>query len=346
MSTAILYDHVEQKCTKEQIVELLRAIKGRSDAANRACAVVGTKADNVRSLRIAVEERFAEIDEVLELLRRNEETGHQHILLLRPATELEGKAVPMQEEEVFNRLFDGGKPAFPRFEYPSSGFVWVDFRPVRAAEGDWIAKAYGRELYQTVAETITEDLGNGRVQETKVYESREVSAILVVRWRANLGILELRIDVSGVQNSQTVPDRRAALWRLLEPAMTRDNFIGLDVSGLMRNLVFARQDEANQAAYSISRIELMDSRSGSIRVFPFQSEQLDNEPGRAAALRVMEEADFQPSLVRVDWKLTDDPKDVVSTVLEKTENGPELRILRKLTAEMYENVFAQLQSRL
>ena len=103
--------------------------------------------------------------------------------------------------------------------------------------------------------------------------------------------------------------------------------------------------------YSVSRVELTDSRSGQVRVVPFQSEDFDNHPGRTTALEAMKHAGFTPSLVRVDWKpaLPESPeamKAPISTVLEKTENGPELRILKRVPSEVYEYVFSQIRSRL
>ena len=40
-------------------------------------------------------------------------------------------------------LFEGDQsPDFPHFEYPGSGYKWVDFRELSSQ--DWVAKAYGQ----------------------------------------------------------------------------------------------------------------------------------------------------------------------------------------------------------
>lgn len=345
MSQAV-FEHVAEKCNLEPIKELLRAIKSRSAQANQAIVLGTKKEEAIEGLRQAVAGNHARIDEVYEMLRRSEETGHQHILLLRPAVELDAPK-SMDAKTVADALFSV-ETRFPRFEYPSSGYAWSDFR--MSANG-WTAKAYGRELYKVSLGTTIEDLGDGRVQEIREYKFQEIKTVLVARWSGTDNILELRIDSSGLQSKETISERREAFWRLFEPAFGRNNFVGVDVDPLFRNLVFGRNEKENQSTFSLSRIELTDPRSGQIRVLPFDSEEFDNDPGRTNALDVMEAANFLPSLARIDWKpdaegAPGSMKESLATVLEKTENGPELRVLKRVPSEVYEYVFSQLRSRL
>lgn len=345
-----LFEHIEQKCNLEPIKELLRAIKGRNPKANQDVVLGATKAEAVRNLQQAVALGHAQPSEVHDLLRRSEEAGHQHVLLLCPAPDPDGPD-NMDGEAVFAKLFNSIPPGFfPRFEYPSNGYAWSDFR-YNAGSGSWLAKAYGREVVKASVGLTTEDLGDGRIQEIREYEYRDVKTLLVAKWNAEPNILEMRIDVSGIQNNQTLPDRRNAFWKLFESAFGRNNFVGLDIDQLLHTLVFDREKPENQQAYTISRVELTDPRSGLIRVLPFQSEEFDKDEGRKKALSAMESSNFRPSSVRIDWKPVTDifpsvMKDPLATIVEKTENGPEVRILKKVPSEVYDYVFGELRKRL
>lgn len=170
--------------------------------------------------------------------------------------------------------------------------------------------------------------------------------ILVARWRAAMQILELRSDITESQSKDSLKNRRAALWDLLNPAFGRMNFLGVDVDELLRSLTYDRAKKENREAYSVRRLELLDPRSGTIKMYPFDAEDLDNEPGRVEALEAMRKAGFVPLSVRVHWKIGDAEKDWVQTVLEKTDDGPELRILKKTPVDTYENVFSRITHRL
>ncbi len=239
---------------------------------------------------------------------------------------------------------------FPRYEYPTKGYLWADFRI--SPNGDWLAKAYGLETYrQSQGLVSTEEMGDGSIQEIRQYTYKEVKATLIAHWRASAKILELRIDIGGIPNEKAIDERRNELWTLLKPAFGQADLIGLDIDKLLNNIIFERHTPENKQRYSISRVELTDPRSGLIRVIPNQAEELDKDPGRKASLAEMQKNSFLPSLVRVDWKngVEDCPPcmtESVSVVLEKTENGPELRILKRITNATYEYIFNQLRRRL
>ena len=122
-----LYEHVKEKCNLEPIKDLLRSIKARNENANATISLQTTKKEAVGNLKLSVDSGYADVNEVLELLRRSEETGHQHVLILSPATELD-QPQSMRAEDVSNALFgDPVEGRWPRFEYPSSGYAWCDF---------------------------------------------------------------------------------------------------------------------------------------------------------------------------------------------------------------------------
>jgi hypothetical protein len=349
-----LYAQVSVQCTAEAIKGLLRDIQELSSAAKTEIHISGTKEELLSNLQLAVNRGYATTDQVKALLWDSEEVGKQHVLLLQPAPaglasgsvdirDINAVAVALFGEVPFTELF-------PRYEYPSSGYGWSDFRRV---DGGWLAKAYGREIYrQSEGVVDTEDLGNGVIQEVRQYKWKEVKATLVANWRsAHPGILEIRIDISGMQNKQAVDERREAIWTLLRPAIDRSNLIGLDIDGLLTSIIEQRSAAANAAAYSIGRVELMDPRSGQVRVIPKGSDAFDNDPGRSESLKAMLENGFKPSLVRVDWKpgIEGCPKsmtETVAVVIEKTSNGPELRILKRINGETYGYIFDQLRRRL
>lgn len=347
-----LYQQIEQHCNAEPIRDLLREIKDRSDAAKRDVLVSGTKGECISQLRRAVESNHAQQSEVIDLLRKTEETGQQHVLLLSPAPSTLAETPTLQRRDVESSLFSGGDTlsTFPRFEYPTSGYIWSDFR---SGNGDgWLAKAYGLERYKaSLGLARIEEGEDGRIEEVRQYEYRETKNVLIANWRSTANILELRIDSQGIQTSKTLDERRAAMWQLLKPAVGREDLVGVDVDQLLANLVFERKSESNRRLYLVSKVELTDPRSGLIRFLTFNSEEFDQEPGREQALEAMQKANFSPSLVRLEWKADadgapDSMKENLAVVLEKTPNGPELRIHKRITSEVYEYVFNQLRNRL
>jgi hypothetical protein len=350
-----LYRQLDQQCNAEPIKDLLRDIKNRSVKANSDIQLGGRKEEIIRSLKQAVSLGHASTSEVQQLLWNAEETGHQHVLLMTPAADELGTAPQsMDGTDIAAALFGEMKleSMFPSFDYPEKGYKWVDFRVDEGGmKGDWLAKAYGLELVRvSVGQVTMEEIGDGRIQEIREYSYRETRTVLIARWRSNDKILELRIDSTGLQNQQTLPERREEIWRLLAPAFSAEQFIGIDIDKLLSDLVFKRSDAANANSYAISRVELTDPRSGQIKVLPYQSEEFDKDPGRTKTLAGMQRH-FTPSSVRVDWKETADGapksmKEAVPVVLAKTENGPELRILKKLPREVYEYVIGQLRRRL
>lgn len=340
--------------TSTAIRELLRDVKKRGKQQADEINVSGTKEEMIRNLREAVKLRYAELGEVQQLLWDVEEVGKQHVLLLRPAPEglSQPKVRLSNGTEVAVALFDDTPidQLFPRYEYPSSGFLWSDFR--LQSNGGWLGKAYGRETYrQSQGIVSTEELDDGTIQEIRQYVWKEVRSTLIAHWRSDVEILELRIDISNLQTEKTVDERRDELWTLLQPAFSPADVVGVDVDGLLNKIIFERDKPENQDRYSISRVELTDPRSGLIRVIPKAKDSLDNDPGRRASLEAMHKNNFEPSLVRIEWKsgLTGCPAcmtEPVSVVLEKTSNGPELRILKRITNATYEYIFGQLRSRL
>ncbi len=351
-----VYNQVNEQCTSESIKSLLRNIQDRSAKAKSEIHISGTKDDLIRNLGIAVDNRYATLAEINQLLWDSEEVGKQHILLLRPAPE--DLASPSHKvdiatgSQVATALFGDSSLSeiFPRYGYPSRGYVWSDFRLME--NGGWLGKAYGREVYrQSQGIVSTEEVGDGVIQEIRQYSWKEVKTTLVANWRPSPGILELRIDISNLQTEKTIDERRNELWTLLKPAFDKSDLIGVDIDGLLERIIFDRETPSNRARYSISRVELTDPRSGQIRVIPKSSESLDHDPGRKASLEAMKKNNFRPSLVRVEWKcdLPDCPKEMtepVSVVIEKTSNGPELRILKRINSATYEYIFNQLRSRL
>jgi hypothetical protein len=349
-----IYPQISEQCTAEAIRALLRDIQSRSTSAASQIRVSGTKEELIHYLRESVERQFAKAEEVERLLRDSEEVGKQHILLLSPAppnlSPVLNNTNIENGEEVARALFGKSwRNQFPRYEYPSHGYVWADFRV--DSGGEWLGKAYGREVFrQSQGLVSTEDLGGGVLQEVRQYSLKEVKSVLVAKWRPGPRVLELRIDLSNLQTEKTIDERRQELWTLLGPAFSSTEFFGMQVDGLLNSLIFDREKPENQQRYAISRVELTDPRSGLIRVIPKSSEDLDHDAGRRASLEAMRKAQFQPSLARVEFKngvpgCPPTMTDPVSVVVEKTSNGPELRILKRITSEIYEYIFDQLRRR-
>jgi hypothetical protein len=125
----------------------------------------------------------------------------------------------------------------------------------------------------------------------------------------------------------------------------------VDIEGLLHNVIFERAKPENQERFTISRVELTDPRSGQIVVITKSSDAIDNDPGRKASLEAMQKNAFRPSLARIEWqperpgcpRIMTEP---VPVVVEKTSNGPEIRILKRLTTATYEYIFDQLRRRL
>ena len=348
-----VYNQLNEQSTSDAIRGLLRDVQDRSAKAKSEIRCSGTKDELIRNVRLAVQRNYATEEEVHQLLWDSEEVGRQHVLLLCPAPAgLTSHPANLDGKVVAQSLFDDTPidDLFPRYDYPSLGYAWSDFR--LQPEGGWLGKAYGREVYrQSQGLVSTEELEGGVIQEIRQYSWKEVKTTLVVNWRPRPRILELRVDISNLQNEKTIDERREQLWTLLQPAFDRADLIGLNIDNLLNNIIFNRDTQENQERYTISRVELTDTRSGQIRVIPKSSDALDNDPGRRASLDAMRQNAFVPSLVRVEWKcgLQDCPRvmtEPVSVVIEKTPNGPELRILKQITNGTYEYIFNQLRGRL
>ena len=334
------------------VQELLREIQLRGDDAKQEVNVSGSKEEQIENLRQAVSSGHATLREVQELLWAVEEFGRQHILLLTPApTQMSKTLVDVSNaKEVGSTIHDGLVIAdhFPRYEYPTSGYIWSDFRVDSVG---WTAKAYGREVYRQSHGVIGhEENDDGTFHEIRQYSMKETNVTLVARWREMRKILELRIDVSGLQNEKAVETRRQELWKLLSPAFRKSDFLGVSVDQLLKNLIFERSKSENSGRYSMHRVELVDPSSGQVRVIPANAEPFDAEEGRTASLDVMRENSYVPSSVRLKWHAGQPGcppcmKDSVSVVVEKTKHGPEIRILKKVSEATYEYIFNQLQIR-
>lgn len=333
--------------------EFLREVQFRNPRAKSEIHVSGNKDELIRNLSRAVGMGFASLDDVHQLLWDLEEAGKQHILWLKPAPDelASPHAAIGNPQAVAAALFDRPfEQLFPRYEYPTRGFVWSDFRI--SENGGWLAKAYGREVYrQRQGDVILEEFDDGTFEERRRYQLKEVKSTLVASWRPVPGILELRIDITNLQTDKTIDERRSELWTLLAPAFTEQDVIGVDIDGLLNNVIFEREKPENQERFLITRVELIDPRSGQIRVIPKSSDAIDSDPGRKASLEAMHRHDFEPSLARVEWKheLPGCPGSMmesVPVVVEKTANGPEIRILKRLTTATYEYIFDQLRRRL
>jgi hypothetical protein len=328
--------------------DFLRNVQGRPSTPKNEIVISVNKDELFHNLKRAVSLGLASFQEVNELLWDLEEVGRQHILLLVPD---EGKQpIIANGNDVAVSLFDEAdlSAMFPRFEYASQGYVWADFR--LTPNGGWLAKAYGREIYrQSQGLVSTEEMADGTIQEIRQYVMKEVRTTLVAKWRPVVNVLEIRIDISNLQNEKTPDFRREQLWQLLKPAFQQTDLVGMNIDKLLSNLIFEREKPENVSRYSISRVELTDPRSGLIRVIPNGSEELDKDPGRRDSLDAMQRNGFLPSLVRVDWKVGEDsPKSMnepISVVVEKTGNGPEIRILKRISNDSYEYIFDQLRSR-
>jgi hypothetical protein len=328
--------------------DFLRTVQGRSPQAKSEIQVSVNKDELIRNLHRSVALGFAKLSEVNQLLWDLEEIGRQHILLLVPEPD---KLHLMEGSLVAEALFDEVDltALFPRYEYATQGYLWADFR--HEPNGGWLGKAYGREIYrQSQGLVSTEEMEDGTIQEIRQYALKEFKTTLVAKWRPSAKILEIRIDISNLQSEKTPDFRRDEMWQLLKPAFQKSDLVGLDIDKLLTKLISDREQPENSSSYSISRLELTDPRSGLIRVIPNQMEEIDKDPGRKESLEAMMRNGFQPSLVRLDWKVAENcPKNMtepISVVIEKTGNGPEIRFLKRISNDSYEYIFDQLRSRL
>jgi hypothetical protein len=329
------------------IRNFLREVQKRNEKARKEISVSGNKPELVVALRRAVALNFATFKEVGDLLSEIEESGHQRIRYFTPA---KGHLNSFQAEEVAERLFDEVSISilFPIYDFPIDGYQWVDFR--KLGNGDWLAKMYGRENLRRRVGEITKTIEDGIEVEIRRYKAKSTKLILIAKWRKSLKVLEIRIDVQGSKREEVYNRRANSILNSISRAIPGEARLHWNIDPILENILVNRQHENCKNVYSISRVDLLDPSTGSTRIYPEADGDFDSSEGRTKALAQQLSHGFKPTLIKIKWEcgLEECPKCMtkpVNVVLEKTQQGPELRIQGRVTKQTYEYIFNQLRSR-
>src|SRR5688572_13510784 len=79
-----VYTAIAERCTAEQIRDLLRVYKDINKETKKEVHVTGAKDDILANLKRAVSKQIIPRDAPILLLREAEENGHQHIFYFKP----------------------------------------------------------------------------------------------------------------------------------------------------------------------------------------------------------------------------------------------------------------------
>lgn len=254
-----LFELIEQYCTADQIQDLLRERK----KLNSEVRIGSTKSESIENLRQAVDNNAINVGSAYNLLRDSEENGRQHVFYYKPRTK-RASAMARKGDTIAEALYGPDwrhKSEFPRYDLVPDKYVWTNFRgkndeAVPGKPHDWIAKIYGLELrWVHVDDEISTE--QGRQMKRKVYVQVSERVVCLARW-SNPDLLEIRVARS--PSRQLIGDRLKTAWKMLEPALDREDFEEWDL--LPARVRILREFLDYQHQYALGDTGLVDSEHG------------------------------------------------------------------------------------
>jgi len=335
-----LYELVDEHCNAEQVRDLLREFKDRSDESKEEIRLTGNKPDLIENLRRAVSLDLVPRDRAVQLLRDSEENGHQHILYYRAKRGM-AAAIRNYESIVEELIGEEWDESYPMFTFIPDKFQWVDFRrDVHGKPRDWIFKAYGQESYFKHTDTKHPS----ETRRIEIFDAEITRATCLVRWN-DPDLLEIRIDSRGLRGRGHLVEREAKIWKLLEPALTKEQFAPWDLSPVQTYVALHRNDGDG---FSIrGDLKLVDREDGVIIVkCQTDEESIDDLLSRKIAVDGLLADGAAGHGIRVEWSMPpENPQD--KTWLLSTKCGAnfdhELIIGAKVSASAVDYVTNRLR---
>tara|TARA_A100001391_G_scaffold154910_1_gene112709 strand:- start:651 stop:1760 length:1110 start_codon:yes stop_codon:yes gene_type:complete len=306
-----VYGQLDLQCNAEDISDLLEKIQGRSTEAGKALRRSGSKHEVLLNLKHAVDSRYAEFSEVVDLLQKGEESGNQSIFLFEPRNAAI-KARLRSGSVIAERLFgeDWGDDFFPIFERPTKGIKWVDCRlGLSGKPRDWLLKAYGHDQRQeTTDNKFGEKVGDGLFQDRRLYRVRDINTVMVVRWR-DPRYLEIRIDKSLSRNFNDTLARMATVTALLRPAVdVTTELVELSmraqVTAMTRDRhVLGSEKSGKNRVYRLGRMTVLDgAKVGVVEFRPgSDDDNIDDDDAMAASLDKLLDGGGMSDRTPIEW---------------------------------------------
>jgi hypothetical protein len=241
---------IEQHCTIDQVQELLRRVKQRSEKRDARVKITAqVKNDLVfNNLSEALRTGAVARDEVFNLLRSAEENGNQHIFYFRAKTKATQEK--MRLDAVGNKLLGAGwktSSIVPNARAIEGEYHISDLRGL-AKSSDWLLKIYGLSRVQRH--------GPIRVIDGERYLrifDETIRVVLVARWNSP-NLLEFRIPRD--ESRRRIADWLAVLWKQISAHVQQAEFEPWNLDTARRNLI-EREDE-NESVYSARDTKLWD----------------------------------------------------------------------------------------
>ena len=326
---------VKLVCTKEQVQGLLRQAK---DIGEKPVRVSGNFDAVALHLRDAIQTEVVTKQSVYELVGEAEENGNQHIFYFKPKSDRTLETcndVERVAASILGAEWQSDR-RFPRYFINPSGEEWADFRTTRMDESgksDWVAKLYSGTIRQKLIDTRKE--GPNRI--AKIYEETPSREVFMARWH-HFGLLELRVPLEKTHKLLIGSVQR--LWRVIEPAISSEDFEPFDLMGACRRII--DQDDDHKDLYRLGDAHFLDQTGGLTRITPRSGDHhLKQDRARREAVKLFEEC----RLLVVVWFLTDKDhgtKDELRSVIGKFRQN-EVTMISKTTARAVMHVTHQLR---
>ncbi|MEM9883399.1 MAG: hypothetical protein AAF800_10815 [Planctomycetota bacterium] len=230
-----LFTLIEDVCQKPQIKDVLRRAK---DSGDKQARVSGNLPELVSHLRDAYTRNTVTLDQLRRLLGRAEENGNQYIYYYRLREESRSN---LSFARAGERAFGDGwedKQQFPDLKLRPGSLDISDFREETSADGEsdgWTLK-FARSRRTRINSERSEKVDGQQITVTieTTYEDRRV--VLVVRWRARLNILEVRVSNKATEARKEITDCREDVWSWLERIVRRREFTDFDLRPAMKKI--------------------------------------------------------------------------------------------------------------
>ncbi|TWT73299.1 hypothetical protein [Allorhodopirellula solitaria] len=351
-----VYRQLDLQCNARDISDLLEKIQERSTDARKALRRSGSKRDVILNLKHAIDSRYAEFSEVVDLLQKGEESGHQSIFLFKARTEAVRTRL-RSGSEIAERLFgeDWGDDFFPLFERPIKGMQWVDCRLGLAGKPrDWLLKAYGHDQREeTTDNKFGERLGDGLFQDRRLYRVRDINTVMVVRWR-DPEYLEIRVDKSLARNFSDTLARLGTVAELLRPAVdVKSELVKLSMRARVTALARDRREfgsgkSGKSRVYRLGRMTVLDGvLEGAVEFRPgSDDDSIDEDHAMAASLDALLEQGGMSDRTPIEWLAPE--KSIERYVpLRTVVEGPSLNVVTvqsRVSPEALDYVLEKLTS--
>jgi len=191
---------------------------------------------------------------------------------------------------------------------------WADFRTgINGKSKDWLAKLYGHERVLKLKKREKVDVTATGFREILDYEAEDYNTVLVVRWN-HPGLLEIRIDQTGLQKAGLAEERLAAVWDLLSSALKESECRPWDLRKSITKMLQSRVKNAE--LYELGTVKMLDGAHGNVQFDPYKAtESIDGDTGRTIAIDGLLANKAQGTGAAISWKPHEDIESLEKSLL-------------------------------